>query len=116
MSFASAIECLANLTAFALLRMSAGCRKKEETRTVPPGFCQRLAECEVIAERQQSFQNRLRAELSCKGVRNEYLACGTYRSAQAANGNWTVLLDTTGCPTMAARQVPSVQNGKKSRH
>jgi hypothetical protein len=96
--------------------VTAACsKKKEETKTVPPGFCATSAECQPIADRQQAYQNELRDRLKAQGVHDKYLPCGTYQPTKAANGYWKVTQDKTGCPATASQQDPSPERSK-SRH
>jgi hypothetical protein len=102
---------------FALV--TVGCsKKKEETETVPPGFCATSAECQPIADRQQARQNELRDRLAAQGVHDQYLPCGTYQPAKAPNGYWAVTQDKTGCSPTASQQDPhpDPSKAKQSKH
>jgi hypothetical protein len=102
---------------FALMTAACG-RKKEETETVPPGFCATSAECQPIADRQNAYQDELRQKLIAQGVHEQYLPCGKYEPSKAPNGFWQVTRITAGCPATASQQDPHPDLGKakKSTH
>jgi hypothetical protein len=81
-------------------------KKKDEAETVPPGFCQTEADCQPMADRQNTYQGDLRKKLISQGVHERYLPCGKYLSAKAPNGFWQVSRDTAGCPATASQQDP----------
>ena len=92
---------------------AASCsKKKEETEIVPPGFCSTQAECQPMADRQNSYQDELRRKLAAQGVHEQYLPCGKYESTKAPNGFWQVTHDTAGCPATASQQDPHPEPSK----
>ncbi len=89
--------------------------KKEETEGIPPGFCKTEAECQPMADRQNTYQNDLREKLLSQGVHDQYLPCGTYKPTKAPNGYWSVTRDTNGCPPTASQQDPLPDLGKAKK-
>jgi hypothetical protein len=100
---------MAVLLALALVSCS---KKKEETESVPPGFCATQAECQPVADRQNAYQDELRQKLIAQGVHERYLPCGKYQTEKAPNGFWQVARDTAGCPATASQQDPHPDPGK----
>jgi hypothetical protein len=97
----------------ALALVTAGCsKKKEETETVPPGFCATGTECQPIADRQNAYQEQLRQKLIAQGVHDQYLPCGRYEPTSAPNGFWQVNRNTSGCPPTASQQDPHPDRSK----
>jgi hypothetical protein len=95
--------------AFALM----GCgEKQDQSDAVPPGFCKTEAECQPEADRQNSYQEKLRGERVAQGVHDQYLPCGKYVVSKAPNGYWRVTKDTAGCPATASQQDPHPDLGK----
>ena len=96
----------------------AACGKKEESETVPPGFCATEAECQPVADRQNAYQEELRQKLIAQGVHEKYLPCGKYKTRKASNGYWNVTRETAGCSPTASQQDPHPDLGKakKSAH
>ena len=83
------------------------CGKKEEPQVVvPPGFCKYEAECQLVADRQNAYQEQLREKLLAQGVHDEYLPCGKYEPRKVPNGYWNVAYETAGCPPTASQQDP----------
>ena len=90
----------------------AACGKKEESESVPPGFCTTEAECQPMADRQNAYQEELRQKLIGQGVHEQYLPCGKYKTRKAPNGYWNVARETAGCPATASQQDPHPDLGK----
>jgi hypothetical protein len=109
------------LTAVLILAVTlAACSKKkhEEPEVVPPGFCKTEAECQPMADRQNTYQEELRQKLIAQGVHEQYLPCGKYKTTKAPNGFWQVTRDTAGCPATASQQDPhpDPSKSKQSKH
>jgi hypothetical protein len=99
----------------------AACSTKKEEEpevVVPPGFCKTEAECQPMADRQNTYQEELRQKLVAQGVHEQYLPCGKYKTTKAPNGFWQVTRDTTGCPATASQQDPhpDPSKAKQSKH
>ena len=108
------------LTAVLILAVTlAACsRKEEETEVVPPGFCRTEAECQPMADRQNTYQEELRQKLVAQGVHEQYLPCGKYKTTKATNGFWQVTRDAAGGPLTASQQDPhpDPSKSKQSKH
>lgn len=105
-----------SLAAVALLALAfSACGKKEESGSVPPGFCTTEAECQPMADRQNAYQEELRQKLIAQGVHEQYLPCGKYKTRKAPNGYWNVARETAGCPPTASQQDPQPDLGKAKR-
>ena len=99
----------------------AACSKtneEEEAQIVPPGFSKTEAECQPMADRQNTYEEELRQKLIAQGVHEQYLPCGKYKTTKAPNGFWQVTRDTAGCPATASQQDPHHDPGKskQSKH
>ena len=93
-----------------------GCGKKhDQSEVVPPGFCKTEAECQPTADRENALQEELRQKRIAQGVHEQYLPCGTYKTAKAPNGYWNVMHDATGCPPTASQQDPHPDLGKAKK-
>jgi len=101
-----------------VLTLAACSKKEEETEVIPPGFCKTEAECQPMANRQNTYQEDLRQKLVAQGVHEQYLPCGKYKTTKARNGYWNVIRDTAGCSSTASQQDPYPDLGKarKSAH
>jgi len=108
-----------SFTAFVLLGFAiGGCKKStDDDLMIPPGSCRTAAECQPMADRQQAYQDQLRAGRAAQGVHEEYLPCGKYVVSKAPNGFWFVTKDTAGCPATASQQdpYPDLQKAKQSK-
>lgn len=110
------------LTAALILAVTlAACSTKKEEEpevVVPPGFCKIEAECQPMADRQNTYQEELRQKLVAQGVHEQYLPCGKYKTTKAPNGFWQVSRDTAGCPATASQQDPhpDPSKAKQSKH
>ena len=110
------------LTAVLILAVTlAACSKtkeEEEAQIVPPGFSKTEAECQPMADRQNTYQEELRQKLIAQGVHEQYLPCGKYKTTKAPNGFWQVTRDPAGCPATASQQDPhpDPSKAKQSKH
>ncbi len=109
------------LTAVLILAVTlAACsnKKEEAPEVVPPGFCKTEAECQPMADRQNTYQEELRQKLIAQGVHQQYLPCGKYATTKAPNGFWQVTRATSGCPATASQQDPhpDPSKSKQSKH
>jgi hypothetical protein len=107
---------LAAVLILAVTLAACSTKKEEEPEVVPPGFCKTEAECQPMADRQNTYQEELRQKLIAQGVHEQYLPCGKYKTTKAPNGFWQVTRDAAGCPATASQQDPDPSKSKQSKH